>query len=70
MADIADLGFADDTSAARHLVTEVGVNAVPGSSFFDDPARGSHLLRFAFCKRPETLEAAGERLRDFRATMR
>jgi aminotransferase len=70
MADIADLGFADDTSAARHLVTEVGVNAVPGSSFFDDPARGSHLLRFAFCKRLETLEAAGERLRDFRATMR
>ena len=36
---------------------------VPGSSFFADPANGAHLLRFAFCKKLETLEAAGERLR-------
>ena len=30
---------------------------VPGSSFVSDPADGAHLLRFAFCKRVETLEA-------------
>jgi aminotransferase len=70
MADIADLGFADDVEAARLLVAEVGVNTVPGSSFFADPAEGSHLLRFAFCKKLETLEDAGERLRGFRATAR
>jgi aminotransferase len=31
---------------------------VPGSSFYSDPARGAQQVRFAFCKRPETLEAA------------
>ena len=63
MADTASLGFTDDTAAARHLVEEVGVAAVPGSSFFSRPELGRELLRFAFCKRLETLEAAGERLR-------
>jgi hypothetical protein len=36
---------------------------VPGSSFFSRPELGSHLLRFAFPKRVETLEEAGRRLR-------
>ena len=63
MADISRLGFADDVAAAHDLVGRVGVTAVPGSSFFTDPANGAHLLRFAFCKKLETLEAAGERLR-------
>ncbi len=63
MADISHLGFADDTVAARSLVEGIGVATVPGSSFFSDPVNGRHLLRFAFCKRLETLEAAGERLR-------
>jgi len=63
MADISRLGFADDVAAAHDLVERVGVAAVPGSSFFTDPANGAHLLRFAFCKKLETLEAAGERLR-------
>jgi aminotransferase len=68
MADISSLGFDDDTRAAQHLVREVGVNTVPGSSFFSEPSDGAHLLRFAFCKRIETLEAAGERLRAFAST--
>jgi aminotransferase len=68
MADVSSLGFADDTAAAQHLVREVGVNSVPGSSFFADPGDGANLLRFTFCKRLETLEAAGGRLRAFAAT--
>ena len=68
MADIGHLGFRDDTAAAQHLVREAGVNSVPGSSFFSEPAEGAHLLRFAFCKRLETLGAAGERLRAFAST--
>jgi aminotransferase len=63
MADATHLGLGDDVRTARHLVEHVGVGTVPGSSFFTDPDRGSHLLRFAFCKRVETLIAAGERLR-------
>jgi aminotransferase len=63
MADISHLGYEDDVAAATSLVEEIGVATVPGSSFFADPANGRHLLRFAFCKKLETLEAAGERLR-------
>ena len=62
MADCSHLGLGDDVATARYLVEHVGVAAVPGSSFVADPADGAHLLRFAFCKRVETLEAAGERL--------
>ena len=39
---------------------QVGVAAVPGSSFFHEPVR--NLIRFHFAKRSETLTAAGERL--------
>ncbi|HZP90991.1 MAG TPA: aminotransferase class I/II-fold pyridoxal phosphate-dependent enzyme [Actinomycetota bacterium] len=62
MADIGHLGFADDTELARHLVEKVGVAVVPGSSFFSRPELGRRLVRFAFCKRLETLRRAGERL--------
>jgi aminotransferase len=40
-----------------------GVAPVPGSSFSHEPALGRHLVRFAFCTRIPTLQAAGERLR-------
>ena len=52
----------DDVAFARRLVTEVGVAAVPGSSFYADPKQGADKIRFAFPKRLETLEAAAERL--------
>ena len=63
MADISAFGFADDTAFARYLVEEVGVAAVPGSCFFSDPADGSHIIRFCFPKKYETLSAAADRLR-------
>jgi aspartate/methionine/tyrosine aminotransferase len=63
MADISSLGFDDDVAAAQHLVERVRVATVPGSSFFSRPELGRRLVRFAFCKKLETLEAAGERLR-------
>jgi aspartate/methionine/tyrosine aminotransferase len=63
MADCSHLGIGDDVATARHLAEHVGVATVPGSSFVSDPADGAHLLRFAFCKRIETLEEAGRRLR-------
>ena len=64
MADISHLGLRRRRRGrARAWSKEIGVATVPGSSFFSDPANGTHLLRFAFCKKLETLEAAGERLR-------
>lgn len=64
MADISGFGFADDLAFARHLLENVGVAAVPGSSFFEDSRNGHHLIRFCFCKKYETLEEASQRLRD------
>ncbi|HWG93385.1 MAG TPA: aminotransferase class I/II-fold pyridoxal phosphate-dependent enzyme, partial [Mycobacteriales bacterium] len=52
----------DSAALARRLVREPGIAAVPGTSFFADPADGARLLRFAFPKRLETLRAAAERL--------
>jgi aspartate/methionine/tyrosine aminotransferase len=62
MADIAAFGWDDDVSFVRHLVQEIGVAVVPGSSFFENPADGRHLVRFAFCKKDETLDEAERRL--------
>ena len=62
MTEIDALGWEDDVAFARHLVEEIGVAVVPGSSFYDDPADGRRQVRFAFCKRDETLDEAGRRL--------
>ena len=62
MADVTPMGLEDDVATAQHLVQRARVATVPGSSFFSRPELGRHLVRFAFCKRVETLEAAGERL--------
>lgn len=59
MADIADSGFLDDVSFCRHLVENVGIASVPGSSFMRPSPAGSSYLRFCFCKKYETLELAG-----------
>jgi aminotransferase len=63
MADISGFGFPDDTAFALHLLERAGVAAVPGSSFFSNPADGHSLIRFCFCKKYETLEQARQRLK-------
>jgi len=62
MADISDFGFSDDIAFTKHLIREIGVAVVPGSSFYHDPALGAQMVRFCFCKKDETLDAAAERL--------
>jgi aspartate/methionine/tyrosine aminotransferase len=63
MADISPLGFADDVEASMHLVRDVGVAVVPGSSFYAEPDGGRSTVRFSFSKRLDTLRAARDRLR-------
>jgi len=63
MTDIRGFGYADDVRFTEHLVRDIGVAVVPGSSFYRDPRDGSQQVRFAFCKKHETLDAATERLR-------
>jgi aminotransferase len=62
IADIGHLSFADDVEAALHLVRDVGVATVPGSSFYSRPELGRSKLRFSFCKKLATLQTAGARL--------
>ena len=62
MTDISSFGFADDVEFARYLVKDVGVAAVPGSSFYKSSNEGCTKLRFCFCKRDETLQEADRRL--------
>ena len=68
MTDISDFGFPDDVTFVRHLVTEVGVAAVPATSFFRDPAAGRQMVRFCFCKKEETFAEAERRFAALRLT--
>lgn len=66
MCAIDAFDFRDDVDMCRHLVEEIGVAAVPGSSFFSDPGAGRNLIRFCFAKKEETMELAAERLERLR----
>ena len=63
MTDISNFGFSSDVEFVRYLIQEIGVAAVPGSSFYHEPSVGNQQVRFCFCKRDETLDNAGHRLR-------
>ena len=62
MTDISAFGFPNDVEFTQYLVKEIGVAAVPGSSFYSRPALGAQQVRFAFCKRDATLDEATRRL--------
>jgi aminotransferase len=62
MTDVAGLGATDDVAFVRWLTQEIGVSAVPGSSFYSPRQLGQTKVRFMFAKRDETLHEAGRRL--------
>ena len=62
MTDISSFGFASDTAFVRHLISHLGLAAVPGSSFFSHVSDASQYVRFCFCKKYETLELARHQL--------
>jgi aminotransferase len=66
MADFSALSTLSDRDFAKHLVKNIGVAVVPGSSFFHQSAQGSRYVRFCFCKKDSTLQMAGERLQKLR----
>jgi aminotransferase len=65
MVDVGEFGVTDDVAFCEWLAREVGVAAVPGSSFFREPV--NHLIRFHFAKRDNTLNEAVMRLSRLRA---
>ena len=60
LMDITPFGYDNDLEFCQVLAKEVGVGAVPGSSFFLEPV--NHLIRFHFAKKDETLNEALNRL--------
>lgn len=62
-ADIRPLGADDGVAFCRSLPERCGVVAVPTAVFYADPDGGRHLVRFAFCKRPDVLDEAVARLK-------
>lgn len=60
MVDISEFNFEDDLEFCEWMIKEVGVAAVPGSSFFKDDI--NHLIRFHYAKKKETLKKALARL--------
>ncbi|MDF2571876.1 MAG: dapC [Sporomusa sp.] len=65
LADFSGFGWDDDVAFAIQLIETVGVAAVPLSGFYHAPPRnGRILLRFAFCKKTETLQEALQRLQN------
>ncbi len=66
ITDISAFGFENDIKFTQHLIKELGVAVVPGSSFYRRPELGAQQVRFCYCKKDETLEAAAERLRKLR----
>ena len=68
MMDIREFGYTDDLTFCEDLAREVGVGAVPGSSFFREPV--NHLIRMHFAKNDETLNEALNRLEHIRKLKR
>lgn len=66
MTDISGFGFKNDVEFAAYLVKDIGIACVPGSSFYKHAKDGAQQVRFAFCKKPETLDEAGRRLERLR----
>jgi aspartate/methionine/tyrosine aminotransferase len=62
MTDVSGLNFSDDVTLVRHLIEDLGVAAVPGSSFYAHEGGGSQQVRFCFCKKYETLDGARQQL--------
>ncbi len=67
MVDISEFGYDSDLDFCVDLIKNVGVVAVPGSSFFKEEE--NRYIRFHFAKKDETLLAALNRLKDMRAKM-
>lgn len=67
LADYSSMSDMGDVEFAHWLAREIGVATVPGSSFHVAGGPPRSYVRFAFCKRAETIHAAAERLQTIAA---
>jgi len=62
ITDVAKLGWDDGLAFCLALPERAGVVAIPAQVFYDDADEGRHLVRWAFCKEPDVIDAGLERL--------
>lgn len=68
LLDISEFGYQNDLEFCEILARDVGIGAVPGSSFFRENI--NHLIRLHFAKEDRTLYEALERLSQIRYKIR
>ncbi|MEP6493149.1 MAG: aminotransferase class I/II-fold pyridoxal phosphate-dependent enzyme [bacterium] len=68
-ADFSKLSDLDDVTFAKWMTQEIGVATVPGSSFYANKEDGRKFVRFAFCKKQETLDRAAQQLAGLREAL-
>jgi aminotransferase len=68
-ADFSALSDLDDVTFAKWMAQDVGVATVPGSSFYSRKEDGRTFVRFAFCKKQQTLDDAARRLSQLKARL-
>jgi len=61
-ADFSKISKKGDVEFAKWMIEEIGVATVPGSSFYHHKSHGKRFVRFAFCKKFETMKRAADRL--------
>jgi aminotransferase len=69
LADIRELGFADDREATQAILERGGVAVIPGSSFYLDPEDGRTQIRLCYAKKMPDLEEACRRIRALRTVL-
>ncbi len=67
MVDCTEFGVTDDNAFCRWMAKEVGVAAVPGSSFFHEPV--NHLIRLHFSRSEAILTETGRRLKKMKSLL-
>ena len=68
LLDISEYGYESDLQFCKNLAREVGVGAVPGSSFFREPV--NHLIRMHFARGTDVLDEAVRRLEKLQAFLK
>ena len=60
--DVTQVGYEDGFSFCTDMAERAGVVAIPHQALSDDPGSGRPFVRWAFCKEPDTLTSAVDRI--------
>lgn len=65
VTDVSEIASTDTYQFCVNLAHEAGVVAVPTSVFYSEPSTAPKHVRWTYCKRPEVIQQAADRLRQY-----